>query len=190
MELFTPRLRLREFTEHDYPALRDMDTRAEFNTYEREFVSEADTHNSLAESISTQLEIPRSVYRLAISIPPQDLVKGVIKISSHYAKIREWEVGWAVHPDEWRKGYATEAAWRLIDWAFRELSIHRMVAFCHADNVASVRVMEKLGMHQDGRLRETRWLNGVWWDEFVYAILENEWKRNADHACASLTMRV
>jgi ribosomal-protein-alanine N-acetyltransferase len=38
-----------------------------------------------------------------------------------------------------------------------------------------VRVMEKLGMHCDGQLRETRWLNGRWWDEYVYAILDKEW---------------
>jgi len=178
VELYTPRLRIREFIESDYPALRDMDTRPEFNTFEREFVREADTRGALGESISTQLDIPRTVYRLAITILPQDTVKGVIKISSQQERIREWEVGWAVHPDEWGKGYATEAAWRVIDWAFREFNLHRVVAFCHANNSASVRVMEKLGMRRDGRLCETRWLNGAWWDEYVYAVLEREWKKN------------
>ncbi|OGO65815.1 MAG: hypothetical protein A2030_05000 [Chloroflexi bacterium RBG_19FT_COMBO_50_10] len=67
-----------------------------------------------------------------------------------------------------------------MDWAFKELSVHRIVALCHADNTASVRVMEKLGMRQDGRLREARWLRGEWWDEYVYAILEREWKNNSD----------
>ena len=178
MELITPRLRIREFIESDYQALRDMDSRTEFNTYEREYASEAETRGSLDESISTQLKIPRTVYRLAITIPPVDTVKGVINISRQQEKIREWEVGWAVHPDEWNKGFATEAAWSVIDWAFREFNLHRVVAFCHADNAASVRVMEKLGMRCDGRLRETRWLNGAWWDECVYAVLEREWREN------------
>ena len=35
-------------------------------------------------------------------------------------------------------------------------------------------------MHQDGRLRETRWLGGQWWDEYVYSVLEREWKENKD----------
>jgi ribosomal-protein-alanine N-acetyltransferase len=175
MELITTRLRIREFVETDYPALREMDQRAEFNTYEREYASEADTRQSLEESVSTQLEIPRTVYRMAITIPPSNTAKGVIKIHSNYAKIREWEVGWAVHPDEWGKGFATEAARGMIDWAFTQFGLHRVVAFCHVDNAASIRVMEKLGMHRDGRLRETRWLNGQWWDEYVYAVLENEW---------------
>jgi RimJ/RimL family protein N-acetyltransferase len=176
MELLTPRLRIREFIETDYPALREMDAQPQFNTYERETVSEADTRQSLDEALSSQLEIPRAVYRMAITILPENTVKGVIKIHCQYARIREWEMGWAVHPEEWGKGYATEAAWHLMDWAFADLNLHRVVAFCHADNSASVRVMEKLGMHQDGRLRETRWLNGAWWDEYVYAVLEREWK--------------
>ncbi len=190
MQLITPRLRLREFTEGDYAALRDMDSRDAFNTFEREFVSEADTREALHESISTQLEIPRTLFRLAITIPPSNFVKGVIKISSQNSRIREWEVGWAVHPDEWGKGYATEAARKVIDWAFRELNLHRVVAFCHVNNTASVRVMQKLGMQQDGRLRETRRLNGTWWDEFVYAILDKEWKSKDGQACESQSMRV
>ncbi len=189
MQLITPRLRIREFIESDYQALRDMDMRADFNTYERDFATEADTHASLDESISTQMEIPRTVYRMAITILPDDTVKGVIKISSQQAKIREWEVGWAVHPDEWGKGYATEAAWHVIDWAFRELNLHRVVADCHAFNAASIRVMEKLGMRFEGRIREVRWVNGVWWDECVYAALDREWKENRE-TCAVKIVRV
>ncbi len=176
MDLLTPRIRLREFQESDYQALRSMEIRPEFNLYEREFVAEDETRQSLDESISTQLEIPRMVYRLAITIRPNDTVRGVIKIHCQFAKIREWEIGWAVHPEEWGKGYATEAARYVMDWAFHQFNLHRIVAYCHANNVASVRVMEKLGMHRDGRLRETRWLNGAWWDEYVYALLDKEWK--------------
>jgi ribosomal-protein-alanine N-acetyltransferase len=175
MEIITPRLKLREFIEDDFTALREMDCTPEFNAYERSQVSEDETRRSLEESLSSQLEIPRTTYRLAITIPPHAVVRGIIKISCLYARIREWEVGWAVHPDEWNKGYATEAARSMLDWAFRELNSHRVVAFCHVSNAASVRVMEKLGMHRDGMLRETRWLGGAWWNEYVYAILEREW---------------
>ena len=189
MELNTARLRIREFTEGDYSALRDMDSRPEFNTYERVSASETETRQSLDESISTQLDVPRTVYRLAITIPPADRVIGIIKISCQFAKIREWEVGWAVHPDEWDRGIATEAARCIIDWAIKELNVHRVVAYCHADNAPSVRVMEKLGMLRDGRLREVRWLNGRWWDEYVYAVLEREWKSN-NLACTEAGMRV
>ena len=180
MELITERLKLREFVEGDYHALREMDCRPEMHTYEREHPSEADTRNSLTEYIKNQLEAPRTTYRFAITIPPQNDVRGLLKLSRQWEAIREWEVGWAIHPDEWGRGVATEAALKVMDWAFIELDVHRIVGFCHADNTASVRVMEKLGMHQDGRLRETRWLRGQWWDEYVYSVLEREWKNSAN----------
>jgi ribosomal-protein-alanine N-acetyltransferase len=180
MELITPRLVLREFTETDFQALREMDTRPEVHKYERELPSAAETRQSLDESISNQSGVPRTTFKLVITIPPLDTVRGIVKLTRQWEAIREWEVGWVVHPDEWGKGFATEAAWHMLNWGFRELNVHRVVAFCHVSNTASVRVMEKLGMHRDGRLRETRWLNGAWWDEYIYAILEKEWKNNKD----------
>lgn len=178
MELFSKRLCIREFVEGDFQPLRGMESKPEMYTYEREQPSEAETMALLKESITSQNELPRTLYRMAITIQPYASVKGLIKFSQQWSAIREWEIGWAVEPGEWGRGYATEAAWTVMDWAFRELKAHRIVAFCHADNAASVRVMEKLGMHMDGRLRETRWLHGAWWDEYVYAILEHEWQEN------------
>ncbi len=175
MELLTSRLKLREFWEEDYAALREMDLRPEMHTYERAMPSEAGTREALAGYLSSQLEQPRSVFRLAITVPPGEAVVGMVKFSQQWEAIREWEVGWAVSSAQWGQGYATEAAREMIGWGFRNLNVHRVVAFCHSLNRASVRVMQKLGMHQDGILRETRWLNGAWWDECVYSVLEREW---------------
>ncbi len=149
---------------------------SEMYTYERELPTEGDTRSALDEYIKNQQEVPRTLFRFAVTIQPADKARGIVKLSRQWELIREWEVGWAVRPQEWGKGYAGEAARAVMDWAFRELNVHRIVAFCHADNAASVRVMEKLGMHQDGRLSETRWLNGKWWDEYVYSVLEREWE--------------
>lgn len=176
MELVTPRLRIREFVVADFQAMRELDSQPAMHSYERDLPSEDETRQTLEDSIRSQETVPRTTFRMAITIPPLDTVRGVVKLTRQWEAIREWEVGWAVHPDEWDKGYATEAAWFMLDWGFRELNIHRVVAFCHSSNLASVWVMEKLGMRQDGRLRETRWLNGDWWDEFIYSLLDKEWK--------------
>ncbi|MGE5123537.1 MAG: GNAT family N-acetyltransferase, partial [Acidobacteriaceae bacterium] len=134
MELFTPRLRLREFIQADFSALRDMDAQLILHTYERMPPTELETHMTLEESLKHQTDNPRTVYKLAMVITPQDSVKGLIKLSRQWSAIREWEIGWAVHPQEWGKGFATEAAWCVMDYAFRELGVHRIVAFCHVDN--------------------------------------------------------
>ena len=58
------------------------------------------------------------------------------------------EVGlmWAISPKYWRKGYASEAAQALIEYAFQEMRLHRIIATTEHDNIASQAVMRKLGM--------------------------------------------
>lgn len=58
----------------------------------------------------------------------------------------EFGLYWAVAPAHQRRGYATEAARALVDYAFDQLRLHRMVATTRHDNVASIGVMRKLGM--------------------------------------------
>jgi RimJ/RimL family protein N-acetyltransferase len=61
---------------------------------------------------------------------------------------RVTEIGlfWAIDPDQQRQGYATEAAQALIDFAFQQLRVKRLIATTEYDNVASIGVMRKLGM--------------------------------------------
>ncbi|MEU6245958.1 GNAT family N-acetyltransferase [Glycomyces sp. NPDC047010] len=56
------------------------------------------------------------------------------------------EVGWRIARDRWGRGYAPEAARAAVGFAFGELGLDRVVSCIHAENTASVRVAEKLGM--------------------------------------------
>lgn len=56
------------------------------------------------------------------------------------------EILYAVAPDLWRHGYATEAARAVLRWAFEFTDLPRVFAGADAPNAASLRVMEKLGM--------------------------------------------
>jgi [ribosomal protein S5]-alanine N-acetyltransferase len=85
------------------------------------------------------------------------------------------EVGWVMASDRQGRGYATEAARALIDFAFATLGCHRVVATCQPENVASWRVMEKLGMRREAHFRQGLYQeNGEWWDEYFYALLAAE----------------
>jgi RimJ/RimL family protein N-acetyltransferase len=86
------------------------------------------------------------------------------------------EIGWAIGRPHQRQGYATEAARALLAHAFGTLRAHRVVATCQPENVASWRVMEKLGMRREAHFR--RHLSregGEWWDEYFYALLAEEY---------------
>lgn len=65
---------------------------------------------------------------------------------SYMAEHDVFELGYAVLPEEWGKGFATEMAAGLAGWFFRHRPEPRFVAFAYAENAASIRVMQKLGM--------------------------------------------
>jgi len=58
----------------------------------------------------------------------------------------EIEVGYAIHKDCWGKGFATEAAQRVLKYAFEDLDLERVVAVAFPENLGSIKVMQKLGM--------------------------------------------
>ena len=77
---------------------------------------------------------------------------------------RTSEVGlfWALFPDHWGKGYATEAARAMVSYAFDELELARIIATTEHDNVRSIGVMKRLGMTiERNPLPEPHWLQIV-----------------------------
>ena len=63
------------------------------------------------------------------------------------------EIAWTIAPAEWGKGYATEAARTVRDWAFGSLRQRRLISLIHPENHASARVAEKIGERHEGMTR-------------------------------------
>lgn len=176
MELLTHRLKLRNFKQNDFAYVVELESFPETHYFETSQPNLEQITNKIHRSLEDANQSPRSRYHLAVTIRPLDQVRGRVSLTLINEAIREWEIGWAIHPAEWGKGFATEAAHRVLEFAFKELGAHRVVAFSHAENAASIQMMKKLNMQQEGILRETRpWKNG-WSDEAVYSILDREWE--------------
>ncbi|MFZ2988499.1 GNAT family N-acetyltransferase [Ideonella sp.] len=81
------------------------------------------------------------------------------------------ELGWRLHPDFWRQGLASEAARRMAAFAFDNLAAVEVLAVRHADNVASARVMDRLGMRFRGLER--------WYGKSLatHSLTKAEWQR-------------
>lgn len=89
---------------------------------------------------------------------------------------KTYEIGWVLHRAFQGQGYAPEAAQVLLTYAFVELQAHRVIATCQPENRSSYRVMEKIGMRREGHFRKCIYREGApWWDEYFYAVLEEEW---------------
>jgi ribosomal-protein-alanine N-acetyltransferase len=80
----------------------------------------------------------------------------------------EIEVGYAFGKDAWGRGYATEVARALVRWGFETLELERIVAVAYAENAASRRVMDKLGMRFEG----VRYIYGT--DSVYYSLTRSD----------------
>lgn len=85
------------------------------------------------------------------------------------------EMGYWIGKPYWNQGYCTEAARAVIRYAFETLDLNRVQARHMTKNPASGRVMEKVGMQYEGRLRQQirRW--GSFEDAEIYAILRQDY---------------
>lgn len=88
------------------------------------------------------------------------------------------EIGYVFHPDYHGKGLATEAAARVLCFGFEELGLHRIEAKFILGNDASLHVMKKLGMRQEGYRRDGMLIKGRYRTIGVCSILESDWKDN------------
>ncbi len=86
-------------------------------------------------------------------------------------------IGYIVDPRRAGRGYATDVATGLLTAAFEHLGLRRVSAGCYADNLASVRVLEKVGMRREQHDRQGSWHAELGWiDGFSYALLASEWR--------------
>jgi RimJ/RimL family protein N-acetyltransferase len=177
MILTTDRLVLREFVEDDWPAVLayQNDPRyLRFYAWTRR--TPEDVQAFVARFIAQQEREPRLKFQLAITLPTTGQLIGNAGIRIKTAGGHEADIGYELDPQHWGRGYAGEAARALVQFGFQDLRLHRISAQCLAENVASARVLEKLGMRLEGRLRDAEHFKGRYWDTLHYAILDHEWQ--------------
>lgn len=75
----------------------------------------------------------------------------LVDFESHFSSLNNplIEIGWRLNSNYWNKGYATEGAKAVLNFAFNELNSKEVVAFTARENLASRKVMEKIGMKYD-----------------------------------------
>jgi RimJ/RimL family protein N-acetyltransferase len=176
MELHTDRLLLREFVTADWPAMLAYQRDPRYlRYYEWTDRTPGDAQRFVQLFLDQQEEQPRHKFQLAVVLKSNGQLIGNCGIRQASAGAHEADIGYELSPDQWGHGYATEAARAIVQFGFAELKVHRIWAWCIADNVASTRVLEKIGLKLEGRLRDKEYFKGRWWDTLLYALLKDEW---------------
>ncbi len=174
---YTTRLSVRPFVEDDFEALYAIQSRADvtrflyWEPHSREVVAQA----LAARLHSTTLETEGQVLRLAVALGASGAVIGEVDLHFISAEHGGGEIGFVFHPDYHGHGYAREAAAEMLKIGFETCRLHRIVGRCDARNVASAHLMERLGMRREAHFLSNKFVKGEWCDEYVYALLAEEW---------------
>lgn len=116
---------------------------------------------------------------LAIAERETDDFTGAVTLHSFEWRHERAEVGFWLLRDHRHKGAATEGVGLMVDWAFRELDLHRveMITLPALPNIDRVLALaERLGFRQEGVMRERNFERGRRLDTMMLAVLKAEWE--------------
>jgi [ribosomal protein S5]-alanine N-acetyltransferase len=174
--LHTARLRLRPFTDADADVLFALHSSADVLRY---WDAPPWTERARAERfIATcrRMADEGTGARLAMDRLPDRGFIGWCGLTRWRPDYRSASLGYCLDDAAWGHGYATEAAHALLRWAFDTLDLNRVQAETDTRNVASARVLEKLGFVREGTLREDCVVNGEVSDSWVFGLIRREWR--------------
>ena len=174
--LQTARLRLRPFADTDADALFALHSNAYVLRY---WDSPPWTEPARAERFIArcrQMAEEGTGARLALERASDGVFLGWCSLSRWNPDHRSASLGYVLGEAAWGHGYATEGARALLQWGFDTLELNRVQAETDTRNLASARVLEKLGFVLEGTLREDCVVNGDVSDSWVFGLLRREWR--------------
>lgn len=173
-QLETERLELREITEEDAEDIfacfsNELVTRY----YGQEPLTRLDQAREFVEFFSKIYAEKRGI-RWGIKRKGTNHLIGTIGFNLWLPKHHRAEIGYEIHPNYWRNGYAREAIAKLISFGFEELDLTRIGAVVFLKNEASNQLLLNLGFKKEGILRAYMYQNGVPNDVNVYSIVKTD----------------
>jgi len=177
--LTTTRLGLRPFAKTDTDAVFALQSNARILRY-----WDAPPWKDRAQAerfivVCGQMEHEGTGARLAIERAADKVFIGWCSLARWDPVYRTAKLGYCLDETAWGKGFATEAAEAVLQWAFDALDLNRVQAETDTRNTASSRVLEKLGFVREGTLRDDCIVDGEVSDSWVYGLLRREWNYTA-----------
>lgn len=173
MQIETQRLIIRDFNKEDWI---DVHKYASLHKVTKFMIwgpnSEDETQMYIQEQLEKQQSVDRNDYEFAVLLKESNTLVGGCGI---YIKEHNAEIGYSFNPEYWGNGYATEASQALLLLGFEEFKVHRIFATCRPGNVPSANLLRRIGMKQEGHLREHMWFKGAFHDSFLFSIIVSEY---------------
>jgi len=179
LRLETPRLLLRNFREMDlepFLLYRNDPEVYRYQGWKRPYLRE-DALEFIAKMKNAIPGTSGEWFQLAIESKANGELLGDIAFHLTKSNPRQAYLGYTLSRAFWGQGYASEAARKVLDYLFRVLDLHRVLADCDVDNLASIRLLELLGFRREAHYLESFWVESEtrWGSEYLYALLQREW---------------
>lgn len=177
---------LRRFSAGDLPAFlayRNDPEVARFQSWESLSLAEATAF--IARHETQEIGSPGQWLQIAISLKRTGQLVGDCALKVHAVDARQATIGITLCRDFQGQGLATEALSTLLEYLFLEAGLHRVQADTDPANVRAWRLLERLGMRREAHCLQSLWFKGRWADEFLYAILRQDWHRLSLRALVS-----
>ena len=176
IELESERLIYRKFVDDDFPILFDWTNNFENMKYREGPLDESKAHGYLNWLISnTNAEDITHCEYAVVRKYDNKLIGSAVLMNLPDNP----EIGWTLHRYYWRQGYGTEMGKTMLHLGFDKLNFHRITSVCNIFNVASYRIMERIGMRREAHFVKSQQgysiLKYEWCDQYLYAILQEEW---------------
>lgn len=175
--LYTGRLRLRPFDDSDTNALFALHSNTEVLRY---WDAPAWSERANAEGFIAKcrrMGEEGTGTRVAVDRITDGAFIGWCGLTQWNPDFRSASMGFCFDNAVWGNGYGTESARALLQWGFNTLDLNRVQSEADTRNLASARVLEKLGFVREGTLREDCIVNGEVSDSWVYGLIRRDWQR-------------
>jgi RimJ/RimL family protein N-acetyltransferase len=172
-KLETDRLILRDYRPEDWERVHTYGADPEFSKFELWGPNTVeDTKKFVSDMVAQTQQRDRYKFDVAVVLKKNDLLIGGSGIRRESQTSCVANLGWAIHPEFQKQGFATEAAQALIKFGFEKLRLTVIYAICDTRNTSSLKVMEKLGMNRVGHIVGHKIQKGVLRDTFRYELIQ------------------
>ncbi len=176
IKLQTERMSIREHRVGDIAAVEAYSTQEKFWRYlQVGELGEGSGKAYVERVIAEQSMRPRSEFNLALTMKANEQIVGNVRLGITDLENSEAILGYAVAPEYWGQGDASEAVKAITDFAFNTLFMHRVYAVVDIENAASINVLQKCRFIHEGTLRENKISQGVRRSSHIYSLLTDEY---------------
>lgn len=130
------------------------------------------------KNMPTTLDVADICFQFVIVVTDEDRIIGDMGVVFTGHELLQAELGCTLDKNYQGKGFATEALRAMINYLFSTLKKHRIIASIDPRNLASIRLIERIGFRKEGYFKESYFLRGEWTDDVIYAMLRREWSSN------------